>query len=533
MLFGMMAACSSTEQPTASPSPVESPTPATNSEDIDGDEIPALYPICEPGSVTLSYWMPRDSMVLTAIKDFTENPTMQYAEEKLGVKIDWIHVTNSNAAELFNLMIASNDLTDIITTGTRYINGPDAAIEDGYYLKLNGLIDEFCPNYSATLNSYEVWRRDSATDMGNLWAFFAIYSREKLVNGGPMFRQDILGNYGYSYQNNNIPKTIGEWDSLFADLKAQGYTESLALMDAGYDTYNQYTWTSAFGTHTGFINKNGVATFGPLEPGFKNYVQLMRDWYEKGYIVEDFALYSWAQVFRDLLNDRIAVFSGADGFAGDALYASGQSTNSDMYCIGAVYPTVNAGDTLHLRNTFSYLSTPTVITGSCSNPEIAAKWCDFWYSEEGILAANYGSEGETYNMVDGKPVFTELITHNTQGLPLLNALQAYTFMGGCSIELPGPQYDYAPAKVESCEIWNPTPNDWVMPSTLTLTPAEGSENSSIMTDIQTYLQESLGGFISGMVSMDKYDDFIAQIKSMRIDRAIAIQQAALDRYYAR
>ena len=35
------------------------------------------------------------------------------------------------------------------------------------------------------------------------------------------------------------------------------------------------------------------------------------------------------------------------------------------------------------------------------------EYIDFWFSEEGNRLFNFGIEGESYNMVDGKPIFTD------------------------------------------------------------------------------------------------------------------------------
>ena len=69
-----------------------------------------------------------------------------------------------------------------------------------------------------------------------------------------------------------------------------------------------------------------------------------------------------------------------------------------------------------------------------------------------------------------------------------------------------------------------------MPSGVELSSDEGSENSAIMADIDTYVKESIPKFITGQLSMDDWDGFVKQIKDMNIDRAIELHQAALDRY---
>jgi len=47
------------------------------------------------------------------------------------------------------------------------------------------------------------------------------------------------------------------------------------------------------------------------------------------------------------------------------------------------------------------------ISYSNENPIETIKYMDFWWSEEGRRLANFGIEGEQYNLVDGNAIFTE------------------------------------------------------------------------------------------------------------------------------
>ena len=66
-----------------------------------------------------------------------------------------------------------------------------------------------------------------------------------------------------------------------------------------------------------------------------------------------------------------------------------------------------------------------------------------------------------------------------------------------------------------------------------MTEDEGNEYNPIFAQIQTLVQEKTVAYIMGTESMDTYDDFLASLKSLNIDRCIEIQQAAFDRYNAR
>ena len=151
------------------------------------------------------------------------------------------------------------------------------------------------------------------------------------------------------------------------------------------------------------------------------------------------------------------------------------------------------------------------------------------YTKEGSLVVNYGKE-ENYTLKEGQPWLTDHFLYNEQyDLPTM--ISAYTWEMG-----PGVR-DYSKAYqnvdnylLDSCEVWASASADYVMPSGVELSSEEGSENSSIMADIDTYVKESIPKFITGQLSMDEWDGFVKQIKDMNIDRAIELHQAALDRY---
>lgn len=54
-----------------------------------------------------------------------------------------------------------------------------------------------------------------------------------------------------------------------------------------------------------------------------------------------------------------------------------------------------------------------------------------------------------------------------------------------------------------------------------------------MNDINTLVDEMTLKIILGSEPLDAYDDYLAKMKSLRLDRAIEIQTAALARYSSR
>jgi putative aldouronate transport system substrate-binding protein len=68
---------------------------------------------------------------------------------------------------------------------------------------------------------------------------------------------------------------------------------------------------------------------------------------------------------------------------------------------------------------------------------------------------------------------------------------------------------------------------------VTLTLDEAASFARIMIDINTYVDEMKAKFILGTEPLSSLDKFQETVRSMGIDRSIAIRQAALDRYYKR
>lgn len=68
---------------------------------------------------------------------------------------------------------------------------------------------------------------------------------------------------------------------------------------------------------------------------------------------------------------------------------------------------------------------------------------------------------------------------------------------------------------------------------VTPTSEESKEYSIIMNEINTYRDEMVLKFIFGTESLDNFDTYVKNIESMGLDRALEIQNAALERYNAR
>ena len=73
----------------------------------------------------------------------------------------------------------------------------------------------------------------------------------------------------------------------------------------------------------------------------------------------------------------------------------------------------------------------------------------------------------------------------------------------------------------------------MIPTFMSYSTEEADEFASIMNDINTYVAETRVQFFTGEGNLSDYDAVVAQMKSMRLDRAIEIQTGAWQRYQNR
>jgi len=325
--------------------------------------------------------------------------------------------------------------------------------------------------------------------------------------------------------------TIDDWyNMLIAFRDEKGAQVPLILNKNGRP--GGAVFMGAFGVGEAFYrDDNQVVHYGPAESGFAEYLTLMNKWYDEGLLDPDFAATaSDANFYSEYLTTGKAG-SIANTYQDivplyNSLFAEGEGQ------IKAVpYPRMNADDPYHFAirsfevegGSRDYLST------SCPEEkiEVLAKWRDYWYTDEGSLLFNYGIEGKSYTMVDGVPVFTDLLDNDEYGV---YSWKYKLFCHGYRYNPYAKPQSQIDASWASIGTWfQGNKMDYVMPNIAV--PAEfATEFTSIRTEIETYRDQMILKFIMGVEPIDKFDDYVAELKSLGLDRAIELQQMGLDLY---
>lgn len=489
---------------------------------------------------SFSYWVSLPSSIATRVNSLGEIAMYQKREADSGVHIDFIHPAQGQDGEQFNLMVASGEYPDMIEYNwATYTGGAQKAIDDGVIIPLNKYLDKM-PNFKKRLEEgelAEIYKKGCMTDEGDIFAFPNFNVGDVRTFAGPMIRKDWLDELGLE-----IPVTIDDWTEVLTAFKEKkNVSTPFTALNQYFTTTN--TFNGAYGVGQRLYLDGETVKFGPLEEGYKQYLMQLNEWFEAGLIDKDYPTNK-----RDVVDSKITTGgAGATSYTlGGAMgvYLKQMETKDPSYnLVCAPYPVLNEGETNDfLQMEGDVFGASLAITTACKNPEKLVEWIDYWYSDEGYYMVNFGVEGDSYNMVDGKPVYTDKILKNPDGLSIAEALGL-----SCRATSTAPGLRQAPEyleqyyqyqqQIDGFNMWSENIDGvrkTTLPGSLSPTIDEREELASLETNINTYVEEMCFKFVNGSESFDNYDKFIQELKdTFNVERYIEIQQNMYNRYLKR
>lgn len=499
---------------------------------------PISFPLFEE-PVTLTYMGEGSPWNMSG--DVVWSQALQTIDEMANVQWKQTWLTMFTGTDTFNLVIASGDYPDVISNFYKYYtNGIQDGIEQEIIIDMDEPIREYMPNYMNIVNSDPEITRQASTDDGKIWGVQLISNPVQDSFNGPIARADLMEKYGVDKLT-----TLDDWENYLTQCvqnEAECARGALLLMNTGFMsnyTTPSFTIPSAFdsGTvDTPWIVIDGQVIYSPVTDGYKDYLKRMNDWYEKGLVYRDFA--SYQQTFGQASMMSTGEVTLADGF-----YNSIDDTESDATVEGlrvkaVPYPVQKEGDTIHLRN-YTYQVRPEyamVISTACQYVEEVCKYFDYMWTEEGIRLVNYGPEGVTWNWgPDGKIEFTDVITNDPDGNSVKSMFTYYGTFNFCTYNDWTREAITLSDDCMSClDLWASCGDkDYVMPN-VTLNTEESETYGAIFSNVNTHVSEMTLRFINGTDDIDAgWDEYVAQVEGMGIQKVIDCYQAAYERYEAR
>lgn len=482
--------------------------------------------------VTLTAWDYVVPPVMAVITDYGVDGQV-YAElqKRTGVTLEFTTANLLTASDSMSLMVAANELPDIIFNfGMFYTGNMDDLIE-GEIIVDFAEYEDLMPNYFDILNNNPSIARDVYTEAGAVP--LAENIQDTLIpSSGPAIRQDWLDADGL-----DTPVTVDDLHEVLKTFQAENNCQyPLWIAANGANTLGSAFGVSVNGDNNalgGWIYQDEKIQYCVPMDGFRDYVQLIADWYSEGLISPDFV----SQTMNNTATDD-EIVGNASGFFTTSVNGltnlSGYEPDSNVQPVRAMV--LQEGD----LNGFDDAGTSRVSKGgaavACSCPEIdlAVQIIDYCYSDDGILLSNYGVEGVSFEYDDnGEPVLTDLVTNNPDGYDFALALIKYTSSTPCSICINERNFlGYTDAQVAAIDLWLRNTDSTMAPGAVWTVDAQ-TEYSSIVSDLGSFVSTMCLQFITGEKSMDEWDSFIEEVTtSFDVDRMTELYQEAVDTYLA-
>ena len=506
-------------------------------------------PLFDPDeNVTFTMWVSFSDIGGDFMPDgYASNYAYLESVEMTGVTIDMTQVSTDTNTELFNIMIASGDYVDIVTNVSQvWTSSYETAVEEDIFMDLTDLTHNYMPYYMLAYESLDDdTKRDLVTDSGYMAKLISINTAEPDgATEGAFIRTDLLEAVGL-----DIPETYDDLYEVLEAFQVYGLSEPLMLVSGITHTSNAlasgYDVSAMFGTSPSVSEPwyvvDGEVKYGIVEDGYKEYMQMLVDFYEAGYVNPDFVTDNSNPMGSDFMataaSDEVGIFFGETNLIPN-YYELATNEDYEIYPLAPI--TKEEGDTTHFGTYKSAISgrlaTISITTAAAGKEEQLGKYLDFFFTEEGARLSSMGVEGNE----DGSYVFDENgdmqysdywyeldLTENQKP-----TLFIYSVMPMLKPETPS---SYTMDLQFLCEdVWDEdADDDYRLPDYLTMTADETDEYNIVYSDIQTMIEENLLKFVMGDRSMDEWDDFVQDIWDMGLQTCIDIKQDTYDRYLER
>lgn len=553
MLIALLAGCGGTTEETGDPqtdapaseAPAQdTPEPAKEADTLPTGGSDISYPI-DTDIEELSMWIGVPPFIYNNI-DVTDYGStalsFQLAEAATGIHIVTTALPTSTESEQYNIFIAAGDYCDIMSKSANFTGGADMAVEEGILLELSPYLETYAPDYYAEIMTDADYAKYVTTDEGNV---VDLIGRSYNTGIGAIIRSDWLRDLGL-----DAPVTYDDYYEVLTAFKTEYDPEQpIAFLNGGIPNANSLTSGYGVDAYLGnmgntyeesFYVVDGEVKYGLAEDGFKEYLAMVNKWYNEGLINPDFITY--ATTMNEDITASIAKGTAGIWYGGDDYFADDYKNlvaDPNYEVIAITDPVKNKGDTLHTGNSTMTRGRPAgmmvTISAQSEHPEVALMYLNWYFTDEGIIAANYGQEDYTFEYsADGSIVITDVIAA-PENLTVFAAKSIYSawFVPFPEVQGRWRSIMSSDAQATVTDVWNSNrDNEWLYFGNLTA--EEGEEFSVRYADINTLCLESTAKFITGEMDIEtEFDTFVEKMYNNGLQTCIDIKQAAYDRYMQR
>lgn len=469
--------------------------------------------------------------------DHSQSEIFQKLQDKMGIKLEFVTIPQSNFAETFNLLMTGDDYPDIWygrgTAGmdlTTYVNS-------GMLLGLTGLINQYAPNVKKMMDTESyAWQKFEIND--ELYGIPWLYTQlEELTEDKWYINQEWLDTL-----NLEMPTTPMELRTVleaFRDNDCNGNGDPndeipMSVWAGYYGMGSLYgPWGVVDNQNNHMMVKDGQLLFVPASEGYRKGLAYWRDMYKDKLL--------WDQSFTIGFQEYHAMSKGEDMLFGSFIRHIGGSVVGDENIFEYSYmePLKSEEGTQLWKTTDTPYNASNcfLITDKCQYPEVAIRLADYFCTEQGTLEFRYGPENYTWHWNDDG-TWSMSLENLPEGVAL-NTLSPTGFaFGWCSEELMRKQKFPDQEKLDA-RLYNhylsadkryqPYRLSEYVPNNLPFTPAEREELSYVWGTLNDYVKNMEASFIIGEKDLATWDEYMSTLKDMGLERVMTIYQGAYNR----
>lgn len=324
--------------------------------------------------------------------DINSNKIIEAIREGSGYNVRYETLPKDNASQRISVVLASGDVPDIL-----WIPGKAdyfRLAQQGAFEPLDDLIEKYMPNLERVFSKEEL---DTARYDGKLYGIpFRVAQK---ATDGLLLRWDMFEELGIEE-----PRTLEDLYNALLTIKGEkGITPltGAAANPGGFGTSFRPI-AGAFGVDTVTVVKDDKLEFSWIQPEYKQFLTVMKQWYDEGLIDQEFPVNTDRRDKMISGNAAVSVIPWGDAKTIDeALQERGQG-GAVRYMMPPEGEDGQSGTPMRaLANTFQ------VIPVQAENKEGAAEYFNYIFSEEGDILTTFGLEGEDYTVEGGEIVQTE------------------------------------------------------------------------------------------------------------------------------
>lgn len=533
MMVASAVGCSSSK-PSSTPADAAKP-PASTEKEISADE---------PG------WMrnSEDKVDLQWYINFSwfttpwgEDITSKKITEETGIDLEFI-VPAGNEAEKLNTMIASNTLPDILTLGW-WEGQISEMIDSEMVYALNELADEYDPYFFKVADDARLgWYTE---DDGNVYA----YPNSSYTPSDYEKYDNIASNQTFLVRK-DMYEAIGSPDMstpegfLGALKKAQEMFPTVngqPLIPIGFHEFGEVGNWAVEKYLQDFLaipyEKDGKLYDRVTDPEYIKWLKVLNEATREGLIANDVFVDKRSQMEEKIAQGRyFAMMYQRTDMAAQQKILYNNDPNSIYIAIDG--PKNTAGDDHVLPGVGIQGWTVTMISKNCERPDRAIELLTYLMSEHGQKRVFLGVEGETYDMVDGKPVIKpeakELLqTDRTAYDRKYGADDTFWMLQDLAMQLQWSEGSQEPLK--QLEEWT-YPYTTFVSQYEGLNPAVGSEEEIIGLKIGRTWGEVLPKLLlaKSEAEFDElFNKFLQDRESLGQEKLVAVQQEIMEQNKAK